>query len=477
MSRHAALDTWTAIAIADAVSAGDLSATTTVDEALARIEAGNADLDAFTFLDPEQARRMAADVDRRVADGADLPLAGVPIGVKELEQVESWPDTAGSALFADRIADRTDTQVRRLVEAGAIPIGLTSASEFGITAYTHHPVRGVTARNPWDVATSPGGSSGGSAGAVAAGMVPLATGGDGGGSIRLPAAFSGLVGPKVSLGRIPRPARDLWPTAVLGPLATTVADAARYLDVVRGPDGHDRTELPHDPTSWEAELDRVDDGLRCALVTGFGHSAVDPGVLASVTDAARALIDAAGLVEVDRPISFRDPSGAWSAVGAPGMLRELAAAGDIDVSLLSREGRWSHRGSPEVTARQLATSVDRAAAVCDEIEAAFDDVDLLLMPAAAVPAVPAEGPLPTEIDGREVRPAATAQFTIPFNLSGHPGISVPAAPVDGHPVGLQIVGRRFTEARLLALAARYEAVRPWPRHAPGWPRHRAGSQG
>jgi Asp-tRNA(Asn)/Glu-tRNA(Gln) amidotransferase A subunit family amidase len=157
------------------------------------------------------------------------------------------------------------------------------------------------------------------------------------------------------------------------------------------------------------------------------------------------------------------------------MLRELAAAGEVDESLLSREGRWSHRGSPQVTARHLASAIDRSAEVCDEVEAAFDDVDLLLMPAAAVPAVPALGPLPTEIDGHEVRPAATAQFTIPFNLSGHPGVSLPAGVVDGHPVGLQIVGRRFTEARLLALAARYEVVRPWPRHAPGWPRHDDGS--
>ncbi len=130
-----------------------------------------------------------------------------------------------------------------------------------------------------------------------------------------------------------------------------------------------------------------------------------------------------------------------------------------------------------MTADQLARSIDRAAAVCDAIEDAFDDVDLLLMPTAAVAAVPAEGPLPTEIAGREVRPAATAQFTIPFNLSGHPAVSVPAGLVGGHPVGLQLVGRRFSEPVLLALAARSEAARPWPRHAPGWPRHTAGSAG
>ncbi|MEO1061278.1 MAG: amidase [Actinomycetota bacterium] len=475
MSDHPAIGSWTAIDVAAAVSAGELSAAEVLEEALRRIAAANDELDAFTFLDPERARRDAAAVDRRVAAGEHLPLAGVPLGVKELDRVEGWPDNAGTAIYADRVATRTDTHVRRLLDAGAVAVGLTSASEFGITAYTHHPARGVTARNPWDPDTSPGGSSGGSAGAVAAGLVPVATGGDGGGSIRLPAALSGLVGPKVSLGRVPRSARDLWPTAVLGPLATTVADAARFLDVVRGPDGHDRTELPPDPASWEAALGTVDHGMRAAIVTGFGHAAVDPGVLALVDDAAHALVDAAGLTLVDRPVQFRDPSSAWSAVGAAGSIRAFSDAGDVDESLLSREGRWSYRGSPRVTATDLAKAIDRAAAVCDEIEVAFDDVDLLLLPSCAVPSVPAEGPLPTEIDGREVRPAAMAQFTIPFNLSGHPGVSVPAGLVDGHPVGLQIVGRRFTEARLLALAARLEATRPWPRHAPGWPRPAARS--
>jgi aspartyl-tRNA(Asn)/glutamyl-tRNA(Gln) amidotransferase subunit A len=467
----------TAIEIADAVRNGRQSAVEQTEAAFNRIEATNSTLDAFTHLAREEALAEAADVDRRVAGGDDLPLAGVPIGVKELDFVEGWPDTSGSALFADGIATRSDTHVTRLRRAGAVLVGLTSASEFGITAYTHHPARGLTARNPWSLDHSPGGSSGGSAAAVAAGVVPLATGGDGGGSIRLPASLCGLVGPKMAVGRTPRRRRDLWTTAVLGPLATTVADAARYLDATVGPDGFDRGELPHPGVSYEGSLDEAlvrdapDRPLRAVWVPDFGFSRVEAEVLALTERAARDLVAGSPEIEwVDRRIEFRDPSSAWSLIGAPGSLRSLGKAGAldaIDTAKLSREGRWSLRGSPQVDAASMARAIDRIDEVVTAIEDAFADVDLILSPAAAVSSVPAEGPLPTVIDGDEVKPSAIAHFTIPFNLSGHPGVSVPAGrTINGHPVGLQIAGHRFSEVLLLQLAHRFEQLHPWPRTAP-----------
>ena len=465
-----------AIEIAAAVRGGTLTATEATAATFERIDAGNDALDAFTYLARDQAMADANDVDRRVAAGHDLPLAGVSIGVKELDLVEGWPDTSGSALFSDVVADRSDTHVQRLRAAGAVLVGLTSASEFGITAYTHHSARDLTARNPWDLAMSPGGSSGGSAAAVSAGIVPLATGGDGGGSIRLPAALCGLVGPKMAVGRTPRRRRDLWTTAVLGPLATTVADAARYLDVTVGPDGLDRGELPHPGLSYEAMLtqplqrDDPNRPLRAVWVAGFGFSRVEGEVLSLAEAAARDLVASSDEVEwVERPIRFRDPSAAWSLIGAPGFLRSIAAAGPLDTidkGKLSREGRWSLSGSPQVDAASMARALGRIEEVVTEIEAAFADVDLILSPAAAVSAVPAEGPLPTTIDGEEVKPSAIAHFTIPFNLTGHPGVSVPAGRTTaGHPVGLQIAGRRFNEAQLLQLAHRHEELHPWPRTA------------
>jgi aspartyl-tRNA(Asn)/glutamyl-tRNA(Gln) amidotransferase subunit A len=460
----------TAVEIAAAVNDGRSTAVGEVAAALARIELHDPALGAFTFVAADEALAQAAEVDQRVADGEELPLAGVPVAVKELDHVAGWPASSGTAIFADRRADDDDTHIRRLRLAGAVLVGLTAASEFGITAYTHHPVRGVTARNPWDRDCSPGGSSGGSAAAVAAGLVPLATGGDGGGSIRLPAALCGLVGPKMALGRTPRRARDLWPTAVLGPLATTVADAARYLDVTVGPDGHDRSELPHPGRSYEAALAQpVPGGLRAVWVSSFGHTPVEAEVVERAREAADVLVEAAGLELVEREIRFPDPSGAWGAVGAVGFLGQIGAIDDVDPALLSREGRWSLRGSPQVDGAGLARAVRRIDTVVSAIEAAFDDVDLILSPAAGVSRVPAQGPLPREVDGRPCRAGAIAQFTIPFNLSGHPGVSVPAGRTRaGHPVGLQIAGRRFDEALLLALAARLEAAAPWPRTAPGY---------
>lgn len=467
----------TAVEIAASVQSGASSAVSTTAAAFERIETLGAGLDAFTFLAEESAIAEAESVDQRVADGENLPLAGVPIAVKELDFVEGWPNNAGTAIFADRVADRSDTHVERLRQAGAVLVGLTSASEFGITAYTHHPVRGITARNPWDRTRSPGGSSGGSAAAVAAGIVPLATGGDGGGSIRLPAALSGLVGPKMAVGRTPRRRRDLWTTAVLGPLATTVADACRYLDVTVGPDGMDRNELPHPGVSYEALLGEalhrpgIDRPLRAVWVADFGFSVVEQEVLALAEAAARDLVAASPEIEwVDRPITFRDPSAAWGLIGAPGSVRSLSAAGpldEIDPRQLSAEGRWSLRGSPQADAPSMARAIGRIDEVTSAIEDAFADVDLILSPASAVSNVPAEGPLPTVIDGVEAKPSAIAHFTIPFNLSGHPGVSVPAGQtVAGHPVGLQIAGHRFDEALLLQLAHRHEQLAPWPRTAP-----------
>jgi aspartyl-tRNA(Asn)/glutamyl-tRNA(Gln) amidotransferase subunit A len=263
---------------------------------------------------------------------------------------------------------------------------------------------------------------------------------------------------------------------VLGPLATTVTDAARYLDVTVGPDGLDRGELPHPGLSYEAMLTRPlqrDDAsrpLRAVWVGGFGFSRVEGDVLALAEAAARDLVGSIDEVEwVERPIRFRDPSAAWSLIGAPGFLRSISAAGPLDTidkGKLSREGRWSLSGSPNVDAASMARAIDRIDVVVTEIEAAFADVDLILSPTAAVSAVPAEGPLPTIIDGEEVKPSAIAHFTIPFNLSGHPGVSVPAGrTAAGHPVGLQIAGRRFSEAQLLQLAHRHESLRPWPRTA------------
>src|SRR5437868_11933786 len=220
------------IETAEAVRQGELKASEVLDECLARIQAGAAKLNAFVHVDPEGAALAASAVDAAVAQGRDPgPLAGVPFGVKDLEDCAGMPTSQGSLLYKGRPPVSEDSvHVSRLRAAGAVPVGKTAAPEFGVTAFTHTKAWGTT-RNPWDVTRTPGGSSGGSAAAVAAGLVPFCTASDGGGSTRIPAAFTGLVGLKASYGRIPHERAALSETSCFGALTTTVRDAARHLDV------------------------------------------------------------------------------------------------------------------------------------------------------------------------------------------------------------------------------------------------------
>src|SRR5256714_4368441 len=308
------------VELADAVRAGEQKAIDLVDLCLARIERAQDDLNAFVHVDAEGARRRAREVDESVAGGTDPgPLAGVPFGVKELEPVAGWPYSEACQVFTDRIAEYDSTQVTRLKASGAIPIGMTAAPEFGSISYTRSHVHGTT-RNPWNRERTPGGSSGGSAAAVAAGLVPFCTGSDGGGSIRIPCSYSGLFGLKPSWGRISHGPRvhgaDL--TAVVGPMTTTVRDAARYLDCVVGVDVHDRWSVPAPDLSYEAVLDAFElTGLRVAWSASLGHGRCDPDVEQGAHEAAEALVAAAGFRFVHRPLDLPGPATAWGILGGP----------------------------------------------------------------------------------------------------------------------------------------------------------------
>jgi aspartyl-tRNA(Asn)/glutamyl-tRNA(Gln) amidotransferase subunit A len=460
--------------IADDVRAGRRRASEVLDAALDRIERLNPSLNAFVHLDPDQARAAADDVDRRVAAGDDPgPLAGVPLGIKELEEVAGWPDTRASTARRDRIGVVTSTMTTRLLDAGAVPVGLTASPEIGRLFYTTSILHGPT-RNPWNLERTPGGSSGGAGAALASGMVPLATGSDIGGSIRLPAGWSGVVGVKGTLGRIPRGPAFLGHADMVhyGPLARTVGDAARYLDVAGGPDERDPNSLPKPVVPFERQIDELDtSGLRIAVVDDNGLSPSHPGVRDALHAAAGALIAAVRAKEVELRLAFPDIMDGAAALlycdtdpamaeilpevmgnlfvtpGA-GPLMELAFA-DADLSLdaLQRHVQIRHR-------------------ITQVMADAFDEVDLILIPASPVPAMGCEGPLTTVVAGRDVGPQAAALFTGPFNISGHPIVVVPMGQVDGAPTGMQIVARRHHDGLALAVAAAYERARPWPLCAP-----------
>jgi len=279
----------------EAFRRGERSPVEELEATLASIEASQ--LNAWGHLDVEAARRTAAAAD------TDLPFGGVPIGVKELDSVFGWPDTDASVPLADQVATYTGTMIGRLQAAGAVLVGQTTASEFGGVNVTRTILHGAT-RNPWDLSRTPGGSSGGSAAAVAGGEVTLATGGDGGGSIRIPAGFTGLVGLKGTYGRIPKGPRLEYGnlTTTIGCLSRSVRDTARWFDVASGHDPRDPLSLPRYEGSWEAGLGTHLDALRgrkVVVVPDWGGAVCSPAMWEQLEVAAGALISDAGLQRVE----------------------------------------------------------------------------------------------------------------------------------------------------------------------------------
>jgi len=459
-----------AIEIAESVRSGARTATDVLEESLAAIDDRNGALNAFVVVDPAGARAAASRVDDLVRAGEDPgPLAGVPFGVKDLYDLAGTPTSHGSLLYKDAPPAAADAiDVARMRAAGAVPVGKTAVPEFGSVCFTASPAWGVT-RNPWDPSVTPGGSSGGSAAAVASGMVPMATAGDGGGSTRIPAAWTGLVGLKPSFGRIPYPDNVASQTDTKGVLVTTVADAARHLDVTCGPSSRDRTSLPHPGISYEQAIGTLDvSGLRIGWSPDFGYAAVEPEVSALAEEAARALVAAVGARWTPLTVRLTDPVRVWMGSGCLDLYQQL------------ERGMWPDRGgdlhsvnrynlthSDLMTPAQVARTWLRRRRLEDEVAALHDEVDVVLTPTTAVAPFAAEGPIPEVIAGQSVFPAMAVPFTMVANLCWNPAISVPAGlTAAGLPVGLQIQGPKHADDVVLRLARVLEQARPWPTLAP-----------
>ena len=460
-----------AIEIAEAVRSGQRRAVDVVDEALAAIDAGNERLGAFIHVDEGQARAAAEAVDAAVAAGRDPGrFAGVPLGVKDLEDCAGMPTPHGSLAYAGRGPVAADSiHLRRLRAAGAVPVGKTAAPEFGTLNFTKSKVFGV-ARNPWNPERTPGGSSGGSAAAVAAGLVPVATASDGGGSTRIPASFCGLVGFKPSHGRIAHPGPTGSETAVYGLLTTTVADSARHLDVTAGPNERDRFSLPAPSIRYEPAIESLPvAGLRARWSPDLGFARCDPEVRIVAEAAARRLAAAAGLVIDDEPVRLTDPVRAWLGAGAMDLWFSLEDAMWPGVREdLTRYVRSVLDRTEDYPISRYAGAVRRREQLVADAARLFDDVDVLLMPTTAVAAFPAEGPPPEVIDGEPAHPlgASATPFTMLANLCWNPAVSVPAGlTADGLPVGLQLVARRHQDEIPLRLARIWEQTQPWPLRA------------
>jgi len=458
-----------AVEIAALIRTRQISPVELTEAVLARVHALNPRLNAFCLVTDDVARAAAREAEIAVTKREPLgPLHGVPVSLKDVLFTRGIVTTGGSRLYAGHVPEVDAVAVARLRAAGAVILGKTNTSEFGHKALTDNPLFGPT-RNPWDPALTPGGSSGGAAAAVAAGLGAVALGTDGGGSVRLPAAFCGVVGVKPSYGRVP--AHPGFPgferLSHVGPLARTVRDAALVLDAIAGGDDRDRASLPREPgSSYLAACDDEVKGLNVAWAPDLGDAAVDPEVLEVCGNAAAGFESLGAHVEVVNP-GWESPEAAFTTLVAAQFYAAWSDAlpereADMDPTLV----RFVRRGGA-VSAREYLAAAARVEAYWQEVRAFLERFDLLLTPTAAVPPFPLDGKPPREIAGREVSVLGWMPFTYPFNLTGQPAVSVPAGvTAAGRPVGLQIVGRRHADGTVLAAAAAYEGACPWHERRP-----------
>lgn len=471
-----------AVTLAKRIRVGELSPVDVARAHLDRIDRRNDDLGAYVTVTGQRAVAAAEDRAEAIADGDDPgPLAGVPVGIKDIVDVAGVPTSQGTSLLADNVADGDDRAVARLREAGSVILGKTNMPAFARSAVTESDLAGY-ASTPFAEGYNAGGSSGGSAAAVAAGLATIAYGTDGGGSIRIPASLCGVVGFKPTFGRIPWTAR---PDAFAhsrgnhaGPLTRTVPDAALALDVLAGPDHADPFSLPDSGQpasgSYLAATESSPEGLSIAYSPNLGVFPVAEAVERLVQDAVSDLADATSAtvdrIEVDFGMTLEElvepKYHRWGPVHTAVLAEHVEREHGIDLT-----------DHPEVVGEEFAQSVAEGhetdavsyklvniphTTVYDTLQSVFAEYDLLVTPTLSVAGVENGTVGPTEIDGEPVDPATDWFLTFPFNFGGPPALSVPAGTTDrGLPVGLQIAGQRFDDDLVLSAGAALERARPW----------------
>lgn len=457
-----------ALELARLIREREISPVEVVQNSLARIEDVNPILNCFCFVYPEEALEKARVAEKAVKDGDRLgPLHGIPVAIKDLTPTKGKRTTMGSYAYEHWVPEFDAIVVENLLAAGAIMVGKTTTPEFAYSSLTDSPLWGIT-RNPWNPERTPGGSSGGSAAAVAAGCVPLAEGSDAGGSVRIPASHCGLVGLKPSFGRIPfefLPTQFDW-MLNHGPLCRTVADAALFLMVCQGPDERDIQTLK---PGLEIELPPPRDvaGIRLALSVDLGCYRVDADVEANLREGAGALAQAG--CEIEEVELGWGPDFAeawwsyWNAFQATHFGRHLEA--------------FREKMHPTVVAaiesgrKMSASDLIRAEYVYSDawrkLSPVLERCDALLSPTESIPAPPVDydelGAISVDEEGRFV----SMDMTMQFNALKLPTISVPTGfSKEGLPTGMQIVGRRYDDLTVLRIAAAFEEARPWADRRP-----------
>ena len=451
------------VSLVDAFRSGDRSPVEELEATLTAIE--TSELNAFTTLDPERALAAAKQAD------VSQPFGGVPLGIKALTPVEGWANDRCSVALQGEVAEHTSLHVERLLDAGMVPVGQCNASEFGGLNVSVNKLYGVT-HNPWQIGRTAGGSSGGSAAAVAGGLVTIATGGDGGGSIRIPGAFNGLVGMKGTAGRIPRgPFTEIHPmTVVTGPMARSVRDVCRWYDVTTGFDMRDPYSLPK-IDGWERDLGTHSlKGKRAVIAPNLGVAVVRPEVEERVRAAGKALARDAGLELVDVPVALPGLGYEWALANLSQLLRELGDAYPERKDDLTLEIAFGlHIATDQFNLQMMANTEIARTNANERMAEVFDEVDFIICATNPDVAFAADTYLNQHVGGRQVGPENNGALTIPANIVGNPAISVPIEQLDHLPVGIQIIGRHHEDQLLLDLAAIVERERPWPLVAPASP--------
>ncbi len=454
-----------AMDIAESIRSKKVSVPELTEMFFRRIDELNPKLNAYLALCPDQAMEQSKAAQDSVQRGGPLgPLHGVPISIKDLEVTKDVPSTMGSYLFRDRIPDVDSVVVERVRQAGAIILGKTNTPEFGQSGTTENKLGGPC-RNPWNPERTPGGSSGGAASALAAGLGPLAVGSDGGGSIRIPASFSGVFGIKPSQGRVPRyggygrPAANYFSQS--GPMSRTVADTALLLQVLAGQDFRDPTSMREALPDCLANLNGGVQGWRIAWSADMGYAAVDPEVISVAGQAARVFEELGATVE-EPELVIDNPFPAFWDLFATGTYTSYGHLLDDHRDEFSDYALRSIEHGAGVTGADMSRAMLRLDQLRRQMEVFFDDYDLLLTPTMAVPAFPIEQ-RPTVIAGREVDPFwGYLPFTFPINMTGQTASSVPCGfSAEGMPIGLHLIGPRGSEAKVLQASAAFEQARPW----------------
>lgn len=452
--------------LAENVRRGELSAREIALSLVDRVERLNLKLNALIYWNPDQVLADARQLDEHQArEGVTGPLHGVPYTIKDLTAVKGIPLTLGVKALRENICDVDAPIVERMKASGGLFLGKTNTPEAGYCGKTDNHLFGVT-RNPWNLDMSSGGSSGGAGSAVAAGFGPLAEGSDGGGSIRVPAAFNGVVGFKPSLGRIPSTmlSQRFVTNLFHGPITRTVADAALMMDVTSGEDPHDPLSLPNPTESYLGTLTGDVSSWRIAYSPDLGFGDVDPEIARIVESAMQAFVDAGAIVETATPKWPHPNDAMWKGVWVPGV-----AGFGVNFDIDSMEGELDDelvaliREADTITAAEVAAAEITRGKLYDGLTEFLGTYRIIASPTTMVATYPHSRFNPERLDGFPLRDRLLNwSMTHVYNMTTNPAISIPCGfTSDGRPVGLMLAGRLHADGDVLNAAAAFERERPW----------------